>query len=504
MAYFAQIAAQARGKWTALAVGAAISAGLLTLGGCGKRVGTEPPPRASDTFKVPEQASVIAVPVRARLDRLAAQLETAVPRKLWTIDKPGQVCVASSKVKLLFVKLKTPTLKCRIVGEVTRGPMTLAGSGRDIVVTMPIHAVVRAQDIGGILKQETATGDAQVRAVIHLDIDPNWNPKGTIDIAYDWTNEPGVDFLGQRIEFTSKADAKLKGVIARLEQTLPGELAKLNFRSQVENIWRQAFTSLQLNRENPPVWMRITPRKLQYGGYAIEGNFVVLRLGMEAGTETFVGERQPDPVPTPLPPRGDLTQNAGKLLFVVPVIADWNQLEPVLQKALVKRSARPFEVPGLGPIVAQFGKPTIYGTTGNKLAVGIQFSARSASGGSPSHGTVWLTGTPVNTPNSRRVTFADLAVTGVSDGVGTDLLIRMANAPGISSTIADALGQNFENDFSKLMVKVDRAIDDKRTGDFVISAKIDDVRTGALKVAGRGLYLPVEGSGTATVTLAPR
>lgn len=496
--------AQIRARGAALVAGAAFLAATLGLTGCGKRIGTEPPPRASDSFKVPEQTSVIAVPVRARLDRLAAQLELAVPRQLWTIDKPGQTCVASNKVKVLFVKLKTPTLKCRIVGEVTRGPLTLAGSGRDIVVTMPIHAVVRAQDIGGMLKQETATGDARVRAVIHLDIDRNWNPKGTIDIAYDWTNEPGMDFLGQRIEFTSKADAKLKGVIAKLEQTLPGELDKLQFRSQVENIWRQAFTSLQLNRENPPVWMRITPRRLQYGGYAIEGNYVVLRLGMEAGTETFVGARQPDPVPTPLPPRGDLTQNAGKLLFVVPVIADWNQLEPVLQKALVKRSARPFEVPHLGPIMAQFGKPTIYGTTGNKLAVGIQFTARSASGGSPSHGTVWLTGTPVNAPNSRRVTFADLAVTGVSDGVGTDLLIRMANAPGISSTIADALGQNFENDFGKLMVKVDRAIDDKRTGDFVISAKIDDVRTGTLKVAGRGLYLPVEGSGTATVTLAPR
>ncbi|MFM9935105.1 MAG: DUF4403 family protein [Novosphingobium sp.] len=488
--------------WRGIAAAALLFTGGLS--SCKPAINTQAPPRASDTFELPPQYSTIAVPVRTDLSVLERELEKAVPRELWTVDQPDTVCVASSKVKVLFVKLKTPAIKCDIVGQVSRGALTLSGSGRDIVVTMPIHAEVQARDIAGILKHETATGDARVRAVIHLDIDRDWNPKGTIAIAYDWTQEPGIEFLGQRIEFTSKADAKLKGVIAKLERALPGKLDDLGFRSRVESAWRQAFTSILLNRENPPVWMRIAPRRLQFGGYAIEGRSLVLRLGMEAQTTTYVGERPADPPPIPLPPRGDLAQNAGQLLFVVPVIADWDQMNAVLQKALVKRARRPFNLPGLGPIAAQFGRVTIYGTTGNKLAVGIAFSATPAGRQTASHGVVWLTGTPTNQPNSRKVNFSDLSVSGVTDGVGTDLLIALANSSAFSSTIADALTQNFEGDFAKLMGKINRVVTEKRVGDFVIEAKIDDVRTGLLKVAGRGVFLPVEGSGTATITLAAR
>jgi hypothetical protein len=53
------------------------------------------------------------------------------------------------------------------------------------------------------------------------------------------------------------------------------------------------------------------------------------------------------------------------------------------------------------------------------------------------------------------------------------------------------------------MAKVDRAIQQKREGDFVIRAHVEDVQTGSLKAAGRGLYLPVRGTGTASITLAP-
>jgi hypothetical protein len=53
------------------------------------------------------------------------------------------------------------------------------------------------------------------------------------------------------------------------------------------------------------------------------------------------------------------------------------------------------------------------------------------------------------------------------------------------------------------MVKIDRAIQEKREGDFIIRAKVEDVRTGSLRAAGKGLYLPVRGTGTASIMLAP-
>ena len=193
------------------------------------------------------------------------------------------------------------------------------------------------------------------------------------------------------------------------------------------------------------------------------------------------------------------------MLFVIPVIADYAELEPVIRKALVKRSARPFDVPGIGPVRARFSHITAYGTTGGRIAVGAQFSAQSL--GDPDElasGTVWLTARPVNPPNSRRLSFADLEIRGVTGNRGTDLLLKLANAPGLSETIANSLTQNFASDYDDLLAKVGRAIDTKREGDLLISAQIDDVTTGQLKATGRGLYLPVYGTGTARVMLDTR
>ena len=482
---------------SAIATTLALALGLAACQGPGGA-----PPRATDTIKSEPQSSIIAVPIAADLSALSAALEREIPRQLWTIDQPGQVCVPSKKVKVLFVKLKTPTLHCRLVGQVVRGPMAIVGSGRDIVVTMPISAVIHARDVGGLIKQETATAQAQVRAIVHLDLAANWSLRGKVDIAYDWTKEPAVDFMGKHIELTSKADAKLQGVVAKLERTLPAEIAKLNFRSQIEHAWNSAFTSLLLNRDNPPVWLRVTPQELQYGGYSVQGRKLVLRLGMKALTETFVGDRPADPARIALPRVRPLAADTGELQFYVPVIADYAELEPVIAKALIKRSARPFTVPGIGDVYVRFGKVITYGTTNGRIAVGLEFAALDTDRRTTtSHGTIWLTGLPINPPNTRQINFTQVTVDGATDSTGTNLLLKLANTPAFADTIAEALAQNFTRDYDKLLGKIERAIDEKREGNLVIRADIQNVRTGSLKAAGNGLYLPVWGTGRASIQL---
>ena len=482
---------------SAIATTLALTLGLAACKGHGGA-----PPRATDTIKSEPQSSIIAVPIAVDLSALSAALEREIPRQLWTIDRPGQVCVPSKKVKVLFVKLKTPTLHCRLVGQVVRGPMAIVGSGRDIVVTMPISAVIHARDVGGLIKQETATAQAQVRAIVHLDLAANWSLRGKVDIAYDWTKEPAVDFMGKHIELTSKADAKLQGVVAKLERTLPAEIAKLNFRSQIEHAWNSAFTSLLLNRDNPPVWLRVTPQELQYGGYSVQGRKLVLRLGMKALTETFVGDRPADPARIALPSVRPLAADSGELQFYVPVIADYAELEPVIAKALFKRSARPFAVPGIGDVFVKFGKVTAYGTSKGRIAVGLEFAALDTDRRTTkSHGTIWLTGLPINPPNTRQISFTDVTVDGATDSSDTNLLLKLANTPAFADTIAEALAQNFTKDYDQLLGKIERAIDEQREGNLVIRADIQNVRTGSLKAAGNGLYLPVWGTGRASIQL---
>ena len=75
----------------------------------------------------------------------------------------------------------------------------------------------------------------------------------------------------------------------------------------------------------------------------------------------------------------------------------------------------------------------------------------------------------------------------------------IADYAELEPVIAKALAQNFTKDYDKLPGKIDRAIADTRTGKLLIRADIQNVRTGSLKAAGNGLYLPVWGTGRASI-----
>lgn len=482
-------------------------AALLSLGllaACERKTNVEPPPRATDKAPSPTQTSLIAVPINASTASLKQALERAVPKTLWTINQRERACVQPQRVKLFGKKVKvTPPIACTIVGQVTRGPLRLRGEGSEIVVDVPLNATISARDVGGVLKGETATGAAMAHARIRIELTPDWRTRGKARITYDWTEAPGIDFLGRRITFTDEADAKLKPVVRDVEREVAQEIAKIDIRRQAAEVWRQSFTALELNRENPPVWMRVTPQRILYGGYRIDGERINLDLGLEAITESFVSRRPGDPAPTPLPrlvrevPRAHLDVR-------VPVIADYAQLQPVVDRALAKRSKRPFDLPELGSMMVKFGKSTIYGAPGGRIAVGVDVEAKLANRpGAPTRGRIWMTAIPANRPGSAEVHFTGLSINGDTDGVGGDLLIVLGRSPGFAPLIAAALTQNFTRDLTELQGKIRRAVDQRREGPFVIRTRVDRFETGAIRAYGNGLYLPVRMVGGASVDYRP-
>jgi len=485
-------------SWTV----AMAAASLLT--GCDRKVEVEAPPRSSEQAPSPSQKSLIAVPINADTTALKRALERAVPRTLWTINRRERACVQPQRVKLFGKKVKvTPPIPCTIVGRVTRGPLRLRGEGDEIVVDVPLNATIAARDVGGVLKGETATGAAMAHARVRIDITPDWRTRGTARISYGWTRAPGIDFLGKRITFTDEADAKLKPVVRDVEREVAREIARIDIRKQASEVWRQSFTALELNRQNPPVWMRVTPQRILYGGYRMEGQRMRLNLGLEAITETFVSGRPADPAPTPLP---NMVREKPTPHFDVrvPVLADYAQLQPVVDRALLKRSARPFDLPELGPMMVKFGPSMIYGAPDGRVALGVDVDMRLASrSGEPTHGRIWMTAVPVNAPGSPKVRFTDLVINGDTDGVGGDLLVTLGQSPGFAPLIADALTQNFARDLGELQGKIKRAVDQRREGAFVVRTQVDGFEIGAIKAYGNGLYLPVRMIGGARVDYRP-
>ncbi len=184
----------------------------FALAGCSRDdAGNPAPPRDESRAELPTQLSTIVVPIGVPLAELEAGLNARVPRSLWHIDRPGATCVAPRRVKLLGIRAKvTPRIACRIVGEAVRGRIRLSGSGNRLIATVPVSATISAEDIGGIIKRETATGAAEVRAAITLSLDRSWQPTAKVSIAYDWIEPPGIALLGQRIKIVEKADRKLQ------------------------------------------------------------------------------------------------------------------------------------------------------------------------------------------------------------------------------------------------------------------------------------------------------
>jgi hypothetical protein len=466
---------------------------LLLLAACG-RVSNQPPPRDVTPLAIPSQASAIAVPISARLADLQTIANRSVPKTLASIDKREPACV---KLKVIG------KISCHILGTVTRGPITVGGKGDELQLVMPVTAVVRVERFAHVIK-ETATAAAVATATISLDSIGNWQPRARVRIVYRWTKKPGVDFLGQRITFTNKADPALQKLIRTLETELPREIGKLHPQEKLAGAWAKAFTSLSLNRENPPVWLRLTPQELRFRRYHIENGLLTLELGATALTETFVGQRPDDPAPTPLPPPAprQIAPDTG-FRFYLPVVADYAELEPVLAKALDKLEKKPLTLPGIGPVEPDFGKVTLYPTANGRLAIGLDMAVKTPGRWIDARGTIWATAKPFNQRGSQRVQIHDLQIAGKGSGGGFQLMLAVARAPAVQAEIGKALSQNFASDYKKLLGKAGAAIAEKRLGDFVLTAQIDEVENGIVYPAGQGLFMPVAAQGIAALRYSP-
>ena len=476
----------------------------VLLGGCAREGGNPAPPRVTTAPQLPRQSSTIVVPASASLSDIARGLEKGTPQTLWTIDERRPDCVPAQRVDLGIGRVKvSPALGCRIVGQVVRGPITLAGTGDRLTIAMPVRATLAAEKVGGVAGA-TATGAATVHAVARLGIAGDWQPTAKVDIAYDWREPPGVTILGQRITFARRADAQLQRVIAQLERDLPKELAKLDLRRRLGGVWREAFTTVELSRANPPAWMRVTPRALGFGGYRVADGRLNLTLSAQAVTETFVGDRPADPQPTPLPAPTRVAAKPG-LRFFVPVLADYAQLEPVVERTLRRLAARGITLAGVGRVDVEIGKVTVYATTGGRLAVGVKakVKARNASFAATS-GEAWLSALPYNLPGSQLVRARDVQLATRTDSAAVDLLVRLFDDAGVQASVASALQHDFAPDYAKVLAKARAAIGERREGDFVLSARVDEVRNGRIAATGAGLFLPVEASGDARISYRPR
>ncbi|MEL6486891.1 MAG: DUF4403 family protein [Pseudomonadota bacterium] len=462
------------------------------------------PPRVEAELKLDVAESVVVTRATAPIGAIVAKLETALPTRLVTIDKRLEECVPKKQVKALGIKLfKTPRLGCNLVGEITRGPITLGGSGTVLRARVPLQARIEVQDLGDIIKRETVTAAANVTVTARLGVGPDWTLNSELDLSYTWTTEPGIDVAGQRITFTGPADDALAKSLDDIERELEGEIRKVDLRSEIEKAWRGAHDTVSINRENPPVWMRITPREVGAGSLSVSRSNIAADLMLGAALELKVGDRLEPAEPGPLGANIGIASPPGFDLSV-PVLADYRELEPVILKALRKLSADELIGDDSAGIEAEFKSVELYATQNGRLAVGIEahvvptgdFSWARAGG------TIWLTGEPMTKEGSEVLSIENLKVYGDMDRNAGDLLLGLMDRPVVKNLIQKALVTDFRKDYDEVVLKAEKGLKSVKVGTARLSFDVEEFEHGVILVTGAGLYMPVTARGAVSTRVA--
>jgi hypothetical protein len=149
---------------------------ILLVAGCKKAqdITQVAPSRLETPVTLPDQPSTVRMPISVPLAEIRKAIEDEVPRVLQVIDEPPRVCI-KTKSKLL------PDISCRLRGQVTRGAIGLSGAGDVITLRIPVSATVRAENIGKLIKRETATGAVVVTTRLRLGLRPDWTPTAKVD-----------------------------------------------------------------------------------------------------------------------------------------------------------------------------------------------------------------------------------------------------------------------------------------------------------------------------------
>ncbi|GAA4052148.1 DUF4403 family protein [Parerythrobacter jejuensis] len=463
------------------------------------------PIRVETEAEIPDSESVIVTSIGIPLDVIRRGLEKDVPRTLWSIDERRDNCVPRQNIRVLGRQIaRTPKVKCRITGDARRGAIQLRGAGNRLVARFPVTATVRARDIGGVIKQETATATAMMEVATRFTVTGNWRPKADVDLNYRWVREPGIDILGQRVTFTKPANRELRKILRGVEASLQRQVAREPIRPKVAKLWSSGFTRVSLSRENPPVWLTIEPKSTGIGEFRVTGRELRADVLLSAQTRVFVGEEPAPPVASPLGRNRAISGGTG-FVATVPVLADYAELEPVLLRALTKFAEKGLEREDLGRIELEFESVEVYATTGGRIAVGVVLTAQPVGNltgrWKKTKGEVWLTGMPVTKSDSQIVRIDDLKIFGDMDQTTGDILIRIIDTDDIRSEIEAALVENFQKDYDRILAKVRDGLANVPAGEASLSFTLSSVTHGEIAATGSGLYMPVEAKGAVDIDI---
>ena len=445
--------------------------------------------------RMEDQTSTIFIPVSGSLKYFENILNTDIPWRLANIDEPRQICL-KTKSKLV------PDISCELIGQVDRGRIRLTGSGRTLKITVPVSTQVQARDIGGIVKRETVTGSVIVTMRLKLSLSQDWQPSAKVDVAYDWGTKLGIDFLGQRINFSSKVDPEIRKIATQIEQQLPKLIAGLNARQKAQRIWAAGFTSERV-KSNPEIWVRFTPQQVGYAGYLLRNGRLIVSLAAVAKTETIFGGRPEDAKVTPLPNLMPTLPPKG-ISVHAPFHIPYSVFQRPVEKALALGAFQEVELEDGTTAQARFNDVEIFGIDRGRIAIGIGLTLKEPVWWLGNvDGKIWLTARPSLDLNNKIIGISNLEVISRTDNRLFDTIVGAVSKKEIDAEVVRKISYNFATDYDDALEKADQWLSAEPLEGFVFRGNLISAELERVHILPEGLIVQAQARGDGRMYYAP-
>lgn len=382
------------------------------------------------------------------------------------------------------------------------GDISIAKSDEFVRITLPAKFDGGAGfggDLAGrlSLNDKTFNGSFILTADATVKLDDRFCPKLVPgSVTFNWTSAPSVEIIG-RNEFrilgigfdvgpwpldlssiiTDPIRTQLNSVVLSAGNAIPCDPV----RAELAKVWRRYSVPLNVS---PPVYLLAEPTEMSAALFAGDDSLKLnamlkakVEIATTPGNEDGLGD---------LPLHIPMAMQPGLLSVALPLQVDYAVVQSEVMTRFAGKSFE-FEGPG-GKSTVILNSLELY-PSGDKLAIGVTFTADLPSRFFDSSGTVWLSGEPVVDPSGKVLRLKDATITRQLDN-GLWNILTAALQDTINSEIQNNLHYDLSADETKAVQNIQAAVADPlKTGGIKFTVTETSINFGRVQVGEKAFFI---------------
>jgi hypothetical protein len=276
----------------------------------------DPPKRDIAAIEFPATTSHLSVIAVFPKAAIAAQLESALPKTFKFDVNSGGV---------------------RAHGSPSRGPITVVNdvTGKRVSASTPVSGRVQVEKRVIFNISVGIDVSAGIRASLSPVITPKWTIDPQFGLSAQVNRAVAKTAIGD-IDVTGHVQGPVTNAVNGVKGTAEAKLKEvLDVRKKVERLWSEMNSVHKLN-DNPPTWLRITPRQVTFGQFRYTKDSIDSGLALDLETHVFLQDAAPDVLKSPLPDLRITGKLSDTFEISIPVEVSFSVLNEQLKAQLTK------------------------------------------------------------------------------------------------------------------------------------------------------------------------